>query len=187
MTKRPTGVTALAIGYWIACIVYTWIATWALYEQKLGGSIFFVFAIICFIAGWGLWGLHRWGRIIAAIVAPFTLSFAGFLAVLYLVAEGDAFQPAHCRPTTARTPTTDKTLDIYTPTLKQLDSVTPVYNIEEVGEYAECPYCGSNIRETFYELGGVVRCNKCGALHHRECFEYYGRKCGSPSCKLREA
>ena len=79
------------------------------------------------------------------------------------------------------------TLDIYTPvrTSKQWDTVTPVYNIEEVGEYAECPYCGSNIRETFYELGGVVRCNKCGALHHKECFEYYGRKCGSPSCKLR--
>ncbi|MCW3129452.1 MAG: hypothetical protein N2V75_05065, partial [Methanophagales archaeon] len=80
-------------------------------------------------------------------------------------------------------------LDIYTPvdTLKQLDTVTPISNIEEVGKYAECPYCGSNIRETFYELGGVVRCNKCGAFHHKECFEYYGRKCGSPSCKLKEA
>ena len=82
----------------------------------------------------------------------------------------------------------DDTLDIHMPirTPKQWDTVTPVYNIEEVGEYAECPYCGSNIRETFYELGGVVRCNKCGALRHRECFEYYGRKCGSPSCKLKE-
>ena len=82
----------------------------------------------------------------------------------------------------------DDALDIYTPTRtsKQWDTVTPVYNIEEVGEYAECPYCGSNIRETFYELGGVVRCNKCGAFHHKECFEYYGGKCGSPSCKLRE-
>jgi len=81
------------------------------------------------------------------------------------------------------------TLDIYTPvrTSKQWDTVTPVYNIEEVGKYAECPYCGLNIRETFYELGGVVRCNKCGALHHKECFEYYGRKCGSPSCKLKDA
>ena len=73
-----------------------------------------------------------------------------------------------------------------TKTSKQWDTVTPVYNIEEVGEYAECPYCGSNIRETFYEHGGIVRCNKCGALHHKECFEYYGGKCGSPSCKLKE-
>ena len=68
----------------------------------------------------------------------------------------------------------NKTPDIYTPTLKQLDTVTPISNIEEVGKYAECPYCGSNIRETFNELGGIVRCDKCGAFHHRECFEYYG-------------
>ena len=80
-----------------------------------------------------------------------------------------------------------ESLDIYTPikTLKQLDTVTPISNIDEVTKYAECPYCGSNMRDTFYELGGVVRCDKCGALHHKECFEYYGRKCGSPSCKLR--
>ncbi|MCW3129453.1 MAG: hypothetical protein N2V75_05070 [Methanophagales archaeon] len=83
----------------------------------------------------------------------------------------------------------DDTLDIYTPvrTSKQWDIVTPIDTIEEVGKYAECPYCGSNIRETFYEHGGIVRCDKCGALHHKECFEYYGRKCGSSSCKLREA
>ncbi|MCW3129444.1 MAG: hypothetical protein N2V75_05025 [Methanophagales archaeon] len=79
----------------------------------------------------------------------------------------------------------DDPLDIYTATLKQVDTVTPIYNVEEVGKYAECPYCGSNIRDTFYDLGGIVRCDKCGALHHKECFEYYGRKCGSPSCKLR--
>ena len=81
----------------------------------------------------------------------------------------------------------DDTLDFYTATLKPVDTVTPICTVEEIGEYAECPYCGSNIRETFYELGGIVRCNKCGAFHHRECFEYYGKKCGSSSCKLREA
>ena len=82
---------------------------------------------------------------------------------------------------------TFKSGEILDKTSKQWDTVTPVYNIEEVGKYAECPYCGSNIRETFYEHGGIVRCNKCGALHHKECFEYYGRKCGSSSCKLKEA
>ena len=77
--------------------------------------------------------------------------------------------------------------EIYAPIEPAISTVTPIYNIEEVGKYAECPYCGSNIRETFYELGGIVRCDKCGAFHHRECFEYYGNKCGSSSCKLREA
>ncbi len=79
------------------------------------------------------------------------------------------------------------TLDIYAPidTLKQLDNATIIYNKEEVSKYAECPYCGSNIRDTFYEHGGIVRCDKCGAFHHKECFEYYGNKCGSSSCKLR--
>ncbi|MCW3129450.1 MAG: hypothetical protein N2V75_05055 [Methanophagales archaeon] len=80
--------------------------------------------------------------------------------------------------------TTFKSDDALNKTSKQWDTVTPVYNIEEVGKYAECPYCGSNIRETFYEQGGIVRCDKCGALHHKECFEYYGRKCGSSTCKL---
>ena len=78
-------------------------------------------------------------------------------------------------------------LEIYAPIEPTISTVTPISNIEEVGKYAECPYCGSNIRETFNELGGIVRCDKCGAFHHKECFEYYGRKCGSPSCKLREA
>ena len=70
--------------------------------------------------------------------------------------------------------------------MQKEDNVTPLLSIEEVGKYAECPYCSSNIRDTFFEHGGVVRCDKCGALHHKECFEYYGRKCGSPSCKLRD-
>jgi len=78
-------------------------------------------------------------------------------------------------------------LEILAPIKSAPSTVTPVYNIEEVGKYAECPYCGLNIRETFYEHGGIVRCNKCGAFHHKECFEYYGRKCGSPSCKLKDA
>ena len=78
----------------------------------------------------------------------------------------------------------DDTLDIYTPTPKRWGAVTPIYSIEEVGEYAECPYCSSNIRETFYELGGIVRCDKCDAFHHKECFEFFGGKCGSPTCKL---
>ena len=70
--------------------------------------------------------------------------------------------------------------------IKKEDMVIPISNIEEIGKYAECPYCGSNIRETFNELGGIVRCDKCGAFHHKECFEYYGKKCGSSSCKLRD-
>ncbi|MCW3129445.1 MAG: hypothetical protein N2V75_05030 [Methanophagales archaeon] len=76
-------------------------------------------------------------------------------------------------------------IDIFDLIETRISTVTPVSNIKEVGKYAECPYCGSNIRDTFYELGGIVRCDKCGAFHHKECFEYYGRKCGSSSCKLR--
>ena len=77
-----------------------------------------------------------------------------------------------------------KSLAIYTIVEHSISTVTTIYTVEEVGKYAECPYCGSNIRKTFY--GGIVRCDKCGAFHHKECFEYYGRKCGSSSCKLRD-
>ena len=76
--------------------------------------------------------------------------------------------------------------EFYAPIETAPSSVTLISNIEEVGKYAECPYCGFNIRKTFYEHGGIVRCDKCGAFHHKECFEYYGKKCGSSSCKLRE-
>jgi len=85
-------------------------------------------------------------------------------------------------------PSTDKDkLEISKQVKSKPSTATPIYNLEEVGKYAECPYCGSNIRDTFYEHGGIVRCNKCGAFHHRDCFEYYGKKCGSSSCKLKEA
>ena len=80
-----------------------------------------------------------------------------------------------------------KSLAIYTIVEHPISTVTPIYTLEEVGKYAECPYCGSKIRETFYELGGIIRCNNCGAFHHKECFEYYGGKCGSSSCKLRNS
>jgi hypothetical protein len=101
--------------------------------------------------------------------------------------------------------TDDETLDIYMPietvsediatpsslerwpspwASRRKDAVTPIYGIEEIGKYAECPYCGSNIRETFYKLSGIVRCDKCGAFHHKDCFEFFGGKCGSPTCKL---
>jgi hypothetical protein len=146
----------------------------------------FISAIVYFITGWGLWRLRPWARIVALILAVIEiLSIYGIpisVIIIWYLLKSEvkvAFQP-----TPSRIPTTDKTLDIYTPTLKQLDSVTPIYNIEEVGKYAECPYCGSKIRETFYELGGIVRCDKCGAFHHKECFEFYGKKCGSSSCKL---
>jgi hypothetical protein len=82
-----------------------------------------------------------------------------------------------------------ESLDIYrsVDVQKPSETVTSISNIEEVGKYAECPYCGFNIRKTFYELGGVVRCNKCGVFHHKECFDYYGGKCGSLSCTLKNA
>jgi hypothetical protein len=63
--------------------------------------------------------------------------------------------------------------------------VITVHNIGEVIEDAECPYCKDNIRDTFYERGGVVKCAACGTFHHKEGFDYY-KRCGSKKCKLRK-
>ncbi|MCW3129446.1 MAG: hypothetical protein N2V75_05035 [Methanophagales archaeon] len=209
MSKRPTGVTILAIWYLIEGVIsivgsiiylslittsplsYMYINSGISWWLTFGVVVSFISAIVYFITGWGLWRLRPWARIVALILAVIgILSIYGIpisVIIIWYLLKSEV--KAAFQPTPSPTPTADKTLDIYPPidTLKQKDTVTPIYNVEEVGKYAECPYCGSNIRETFYELGSVVRCNKCGALHHKECFEYYGRKCGSPSCKLKEA
>jgi hypothetical protein len=125
-------------------------------------------------------GCIFWTIILTCLGPPISPTFLIFLAIdAFRDRSENTFKKGHV--------SNDGTLDIYSPTLKQLDNVTPIYTIEEVGKYAECPYCGSNMRETFNELGGVVRCDKCYAFHHKECFEYYGKICGSSSCKLGEA
>lgn len=63
--------------------------------------------------------------------------------------------------------------------------VTPVFNIGDVIEDAQCPYCSSNIRDTFHEYGGIVKCTACGTFHHKKCFDDY-KICGSKKCKLRK-
>lgn len=55
-----------------------------------------------------------------------------------------------------------------------------VKNIDEVSEYAECPYGDGNIRETFHQTE-IVKCSDCGAFHHKDCFNDMGR-CGSFYC-----
>lgn len=54
-----------------------------------------------------------------------------------------------------------------------------VLSINEIPEEAECSYRDGLLREDF-RPGEVVRCNRCGALHHRDCFERWG--CGSLMC-----
>lgn len=57
-----------------------------------------------------------------------------------------------------------------------------ITNITDVPEHAECPYCHLNIRESFYDFGGVVRCPDCGAFHHMECYQH---GCGNQTCRFR--
>ena len=127
------------------------------------------------------------------IFLAFAFGFPALAAILYGIMAGYS-KPFNQRDSRS---TDDDTLDIYMPIetvsedvatpsslerwpspwfLRRKDAVTPIYGIEEIGKYAECPYCGSNIRDTFYELGGIVRCDRCGAFHHKECFDYYGKK-----------
>ncbi len=62
-------------------------------------------------------------------------------------------------------------------------TITPVYSNDEIGEHAMCPYCSSNLQETFDEMGRVIKCNRCGAFQHLECFQEHGHKCVNPHCR----
>ncbi|RLI02851.1 hypothetical protein DRO38_03455 [Candidatus Bathyarchaeota archaeon] len=77
-------------------------------------------------------------------------------------------------------------LEIYGPT-PSTGGYSPVSisNINDIPEHAVCPYCQENIRESFYEYGGVVKCPKCGTFHHADCFRQGG--CGNPACRFRKS
>ena len=74
-------------------------------------------------------------------------------------------------------------LEIYgaTPSTVRYGSFS-IGNINDVPEHAVCPYCSLNIRESFYNFGGVVKCPNCGTFYHTDCFRY---GCGNPACKFR--
>lgn len=85
------------------------------------------------------------------------------------------------------TPSGDDELEVYSVSVTQFDTpagVIAVPDINDVGEHAKCPICSNNIRDTFYENGGIVKCTACDVFYHKKCFDDVGQ-CESKACKFR--
>ena len=110
MTKRPLGVSVLAILYWIAGFIWTWaLLVWddvvnayrdaGWFNQAMAddlidlGWVILVIALFYFIVGLGLWKLWNIARIVALILSIFSLlafpigTIFGIIVIWYLLKD----------------------------------------------------------------------------------------------------
>jgi hypothetical protein len=96
---RPTGVVLLAIYHFLSALFLVLFAIFlavggtvlgALFASghdsplgglgmmvgMLGGVLFFFYAVIAFVTGYGIWTLREWGRILSIVLAVVSLLFA---------------------------------------------------------------------------------------------------------------
>lgn len=85
-TERPTGVSILAIWYFLGGLAYVATALLVLFTtldipglevlatfQIIGGLVSLILGVLQFATGWGLWELRNWGRTMAAVFAAMAL------------------------------------------------------------------------------------------------------------------
>ncbi|MFX1511847.1 MAG: hypothetical protein ACFFCQ_04615 [Promethearchaeota archaeon] len=114
--SRPLGVTILAILYWIVAVIWTFtFFSWdnvvntyrdqGLINQSQAdnlidfGWVIFIVALFYFLVGFGLWKLWNSARIVAVVLAVFTLlafpigTIFGIIVIWYLLkgSTGRAF------------------------------------------------------------------------------------------------
>ncbi len=98
---RPTGVTLIALYHFLSALFLVLFASflavggtvlaslfsasrfgsatgWGLgvLVGMLGGVFFLFFALVAAIAGWGLWSMREWGRILSIVLAVISLLFS---------------------------------------------------------------------------------------------------------------
>jgi hypothetical protein len=96
---RPTGVVLIAIYHFLSALVLLLFATFLVvggtvlgalfasgHESPLGGLgmmvgmlgavLFFLYAVVAFVAGYGVWSLREWGRILSIVLAVVSLLFS---------------------------------------------------------------------------------------------------------------
>ena len=98
---RPTGVVLIALYHFLSALFLVLFATFlvvggtvlagmfgasnfgpatglglGLMVGALGGVFFLVFALVAAIAGWGMWSMREWGRILSIVLAVISLVFS---------------------------------------------------------------------------------------------------------------
>jgi hypothetical protein len=96
---RPTGVALIAVYHFLAALVLAMVgvsllvggtifsalirghesgvfASLGLLVGAVGGIIFLSFALVYAIAGWGVWAMREWGRILSIVMAVISLLFS---------------------------------------------------------------------------------------------------------------
>jgi len=98
---RPTGVVLLALYHFLSALFLVLFATFlvvggtvlagmfgasnfgpatglglGLMVGALGGVFFLVFALVAAIAGWGMWSMREWGRVLSIVLAVISLIFS---------------------------------------------------------------------------------------------------------------
>jgi len=98
---RPTGVVLIALYHFLSALFLVLFATFlvvggtvlagmfgasnfgpatglglGLMVGALGGVFFLVFALVAAIAGWGMWSMREWGRVLSIVLAVISLIFS---------------------------------------------------------------------------------------------------------------
>ena len=96
---RPTGIALIAVYHFLAALVLAVVgisllvggtifsaiigghesgvfASLGLLVGAVGGIIFLSFALLYAIAGWGVWAMREWGRILSIVMAVLSLLFS---------------------------------------------------------------------------------------------------------------